>query len=100
MNSASVSGERSVAKSSPNVPVKPGAVVTVWKMMNIASRKAKSPMRLTMNALLAAAEFLRSVYQYPIRRYEHSPTPSHPRNNTGRLSASTRLSIAKMNRLR
>ena len=45
------------------MPVKPGAVVTVWKMMNMASRKAKSPIRLTMNALLAAAEFLRSEYQ-------------------------------------
>ena len=65
-NSASVSGASSVVKSSPNGPSV--AAVTVWKMMNIASRKAKSPIRLTMNALLAAAEFLRSVYQNPISR--------------------------------
>ncbi len=48
------------------------------KMMNIAKKKAKSPTRLTMNALLAAALLLRSVYQKPISRYEHSPTPSQP----------------------
>ena len=67
---------------------------------NMPSRKAKSPTRLTMNALLAAALFLRSVNQKPMSRYEHSPTPSQPRNSTGRLSPRTRLSMAKMNRLR
>ena len=36
--------------------------------MNIAIRKAKSPTRLTMNALLAAALFLKSSYQNPMCR--------------------------------
>ena len=57
-------------------------------------------MRLAINALLAAAVFLRSSYQNPMRRYEHSPTPSQPRKSTTRFSASTRFSMAKMNRLR
>ncbi len=98
-NRATVSGASSVAKSKPKGT--PGfAAVTERNIRNIASKNAKSPTRLTMNALLAAAEFLRSRYQYPMSRYEHSPTPSHPRNRTTRLSASTRLSIAKMNRFR
>ena len=41
---------------------------TLRKMRNMASRKAKSPTRLTTNALVAAAEFLRSVYQKPMSR--------------------------------
>gem|GEM_PF-5095930 len=35
---------------------------------NIPSVRPTSPIRLTMNALLAAAEFLRSLYQKPMSR--------------------------------
>ena len=51
--------------------------------MNIAIRNPKSPMRLTMNAFLPASAFAFSLYQKPIRRYEQSPTPSHPMNRIG-----------------
>jgi hypothetical protein len=48
--------------------------------MNIAMRKPASPIRLTMKAFLPASAFSLSENQYPIRRYEQSPTPSHPTN--------------------
>src|SRR5579862_1127030 len=65
---------------------------------NAPSVKPKSPMRLTMNALLPALAFAHSLYQKPINAYEHNPTPSQPTNISSRLSASTRVSIAKVNR--
>ncbi len=89
----------SVARAKSRIGPK-SSVPSCRKTMNIASRKAKSPTRLTTNALVAAAEFLSSVYQNPMSRYEHTPTPSHPRKSTGKLSPSTRLSMAKMKRLR
>jgi hypothetical protein len=51
--------------------------------MNIATSRPKSPMRLTMNAFFPASAFTFSLNQNPISRYEQSPTPSHPTNNTG-----------------
>ncbi len=61
--------------------------------------KAQSPTRLTMKALLPAVVLERTLYQKPISAKEHSPTPSHPTNISNRLSPSTRMSIAKVNRL-
>ena len=60
---------------------------------------AQSPTRLTMKALLPAVVFARTLYQKPISAKEHSPTPSQPTNISHRLSPSTRMSIANVNRL-
>src|SRR5262249_37294786 len=67
---------------------------------NIPSKKQKSPMRLTMNALRPAVANASLSYQNPISRYEHRPTPSQPMNITGRFAASTRINIDPVNRLR
>jgi hypothetical protein len=48
--------------------------------MNIAMRKPTSPTRLVMNAFLPATAADGRSNQNAMRRYEHSPTPSHPRN--------------------
>ena len=55
---------------------------SVPKVMNRRNRPmamAVSPTRVTMNALMAARPLAGSLYQKPIRRYEHRPTPSQPR---------------------
>ena len=70
------------------------------KMMNIASRKPKSPMRLTTNALRPASALASLSSQKPMSRYEQRPTPSHPTNVTGKESPSTSTSIEPVNRLR
>ena len=46
------------------------------KMMPI--RSAESPILVVMNAFFAASAAALRSNQKPIRRYEHSPTPSHP----------------------
>ena len=61
---------------------------------------AKSPTRLTMNALLAASVADFFLYQKPIRRYEQRPTPSHPMNITGRLAPRTSTSMKAANRFK
>ena len=61
---------------------------------------AKSPMRLTMNALLPASVADFFLYQKPISRYEQSPTPSQPTNITGRLAPRTSTSMNAANRFR
>ena len=67
---------------------------------NIPSRKQKSPIRFTTNALRPAVAYASFLNQNPIRRNEHSPTPSQPMNITGRLAPSTRISIDPVNRFR
>ena len=67
---------------------------------SIPSRNPKSPIRFTMKAFLPASAADGFVYQKPMSRYEHSPTPSHPTNRSRRLSASTSVSIANMNRFK
>ncbi len=64
-----------------------------------AITNAKSPTRLTMNALLPAVVFACTLYQKPISANEHSPTPSQPTNISHILSPNTSTSIAKVNRL-
>ena len=55
-----------VSGSASSVPK--SSAPTSRNSRNIASKKAKSPMRLTMKALLAAALFFSSVYQNPMSR--------------------------------
>ena len=64
------------------------------------SRNEKSPIRLTMNAFLAAFDGGFFSNQNPISRYEHSPTPSQPTYSSRMLSARTSSSIDAANRLR
>ena len=54
----------------------------VAQMRKIATRKPKSPMRLTMKAFFPASAFAFSLNQNPISRYDASPTPSHPTKST------------------
>jgi hypothetical protein len=55
--------------------------------------KAISATRLTINAFIAAKFALTLVYQKFIKRYEHKPTPSHPKNKTKKLFALTKTII-------
>ena len=57
-------------------------------------------MRFTTNALSPAADALSFLYQKPMSRYEHSPTPSQPTNRRGRLPPSTSSSMKKVKRFR
>src|SRR5206468_363402 len=87
-------------------PAMPGAAAriagidTVPNTRNVPkmpSEKPKSPIRLTTNALSAAAFADGLWYQKPISKYDASPTPSQPKNICTRLSAVTSISIAKLN---
>ena len=60
----------------------------------------KSPTRLVTNAFLPAVAADSLVCQKAMRKYEHVPTPSQPRNVTSRFSPRTSTSIEKANRLR
>ena len=62
--------------------------------------KPKSPTRLVTNAFLPAVAAEARVCQNEISKYEHVPTPSHPRNVTSRFSPSTSISIENANRFR
>ena len=68
-----------VAGAAANTVAKSSAP-TLLNSRNIAMRKPKSPMRLTMNAFFPASAFSRSLNQKPMSRYEQSPTPSQPTN--------------------
>ncbi len=59
-----------------------------------------SPIRVVMNAFLAASAFSVLSNQNPISRYEQSPTPSHPRYSRRKFSARTSISMKNTNRLR
>src|SRR6266536_42043 len=74
------------------------SVPNLAKIRKIASRNPTSPMRLAMNAFLAAAGTSGLVNQKPISRYEQRPTPSQPRYMTRKFCASTSVSIAAANR--
>ena len=58
--------------------------------------KPKSPMRLEMNALFAAAAAASRVNQWPMSRYELTPTSSQKMNIIAKLFASTMPSIENM----
>jgi hypothetical protein len=60
--------------------------------------KAKSAIRFTTKALIAALFACKRVYQKLIKRYEHKPTPSQPRNKITKLSPATNNNIKKVNK--
>ena len=47
---------------------------------------------------MAAALALGFLNQNPIRRYEASPTPSHPKNSCIKSAAVTSINMAKVNK--
>ena len=63
----------------------------------IAIARPKSPILLTINAFIAALLAVSFLYQKPINKYEHKPTPSHPKNSCKKLSETTKASIEKVN---
>src|SRR3954471_1589295 len=68
------------------------------QIIRIPSMNPKSPRRFVMNALFAAfAAALRS-YQWPISRYEQTPTSSQKMNIITKLFARTMPIIANMKR--
>ena len=71
---------------------------SAWKARNIATMKPQSPMRFVTNAFLPAVAAESRVCQNAMRKYEHVPTPSHPRNVTSRFSPSTSTSIESTNK--
>src|SRR5262245_17851762 len=76
---------------------------TVPNRTNVSSTprmNPQSPIRLTMNAFFPASEADFFTYQKPMRRYEHSPTPSHPTNITRKFEPSTSVSMNAANRFR
>ena len=64
---------------------------------NMASMNPQSPTRLVMNAFLPADAFASLENQNEIKKYEHAPTPSHPRKVTRRLLPSTSINIENAN---
>ena len=66
----------------------------------MAVMRPKSPMRLVTNAFFPAVAAESRSNQNEMSRYEHVPTPSHPRNISRKLSARTSISIEKTNRFR
>ena len=48
-----------------------------------------------MKALLQRCSCI-FLYQKPINKYEHKPTPSQPKNNCKKLSETTSASIEKV----
>src|SRR6266513_2469597 len=72
----------------------PDALQTI----RMPSMKPKSPMRLVMNAFLAASAADGRLNQWPIRRYELTPTNSQKMNIITKLFASTIPSIANIKR--
>ena len=81
---------------SDHIPCAPRWVIS----RSIPTAKKKSPTRLVINAFLPATAFARSENQKDISRYEQTPTPSHPRNISRKLSARTSVIIENIKRLR
>ena len=81
---------RSLISAMPSTPV-------FDQMSSTASRNAKSPKRVTMNAFFAAAAADGRSNQNPISRYEARPTSSQCTNSWSRFEASTSPSIAAVN---
>lgn len=71
-----------------------------WKVINVRLmpvNRNRSPTLLIRKALVAAFPAWARVYQKPISRYEHRPTPSQPRNSTSRFAEETSTSMKKVN---
>ena len=72
---------------------------TDWKTTKhakIPNPNPKSPTRFIMKAFNAARFAVIREYQKLIRRYEHRPTPSHPKNNWRKLSAVIKVNMKKV----
>src|SRR5689334_23809219 len=85
-----------VAADLDSVALLRSAKLSEWIVTNvsdIASMKPTSPTRLVTNAFLPAAAAVGRSNQNEIRKYEHAPTPSHPRNATSIELPSTSISI-------
>ena len=67
-------------------------------MRKIPIAKPKSPTLFTIKAFIAALFADSFLNQNPINKYEHSPTPSQPKNNCKKLSDTTNANIAKVNK--
>src|SRR3954469_4814443 len=67
---------------------------------NMATMSPKSATRLVTNSFLPATAARLRSNQNDTSRYEHSATPSQPRNRNKKLSASTSVTIEKTNRFR
>jgi hypothetical protein len=65
--------------------------------IEIPDNKNKSPTLFTKKAFVAALPACARVYQNPINKYEHKPTPSHPKNSTNKLLEETNNSIKNVN---
>lgn len=59
--------------------------------------KAKSLIRLTINAFMADLFACSRVNQKLISKYEHNPTPSQPKNNKIKLSPVIKIIIKNVN---
>ena len=55
------------------------------KIKNIAIARPKSPILFTINAFIAALLTVSFLYQKPINKYEHKPTPSHPKKELQKI---------------
>ena len=62
-------------------------------MATIPIVNVKSATRLTTNALIADLLACIRVCQKLINKYEHKPTPSHPKNNKTKFSPVTKINI-------
>ena len=65
------------------------------KIKNIPTARPKSPILFTMKALIAALFAVSFLYQKPINKYEHKPTPSQPKNNLKSCLKLLKLTLKK-----
>ncbi len=105
---APAKSSRAMAVAAPLVSVAPAVPKTSSKssVPNFATINARpisiavSPIRVVMNAFLAAFAFSVLSNQKPISRYEQSPTPSQPRYRTRKFSPRTSISMKNTKRFR
>ena len=92
----------------PTPHVAPACENTVWKsvvpmsraMKNTAMAMPTSPIAFMMNAFLAASTGSFRSCQYPISRYDESPTRPQPASRSTKFDAITSSSIENTNRSR
>src|ERR1051325_8107438 len=68
-----------------------------WYSHNIPMKNPRSPSLVVTNAFFAASAADGLKYQKPMRRYEARPTNSQQTNNSKRLLAMTKPSMAEAN---
>ena len=66
-------------------------------IVTIPMVNAKSATLFTSNAFIADLFACILVYQKLINKYEHNPTPSHPKNNITKLSPVIKINIKNVN---